>query len=134
MAQKLACLQAAPLTDIAFNGWYIYIFFKYSNAQTFQVSEVVRKPALPTWYIIKKKKLPSNTFGSDLNAYLAQTSSVRWDDGEPNSVTQSRYQEEEENIGNNGKKKREEEIRQILEAEEHTFTSGFPHRKEVFEI
>lgn len=32
------------------------------------------------------------------------------------------------------KKKKEEEIRQILEAEEHTFTSGFPHRKEAFEI
>ena len=32
------------------------------------------------------------------------------------------------------KAEKEEEIRQILEAEEHTFTSGFPHRKEVFEI
>jgi len=32
------------------------------------------------------------------------------------------------------KAEKEEEIRQILEADEHTFTSGFPHRKEVFEI
>lgn len=32
------------------------------------------------------------------------------------------------------REKKEEEIRQILEAEEHTFTSGFPHETEVFEM
>lgn len=40
------------------------------------------------------KRMPSNTFGWDPHAYLAQTSSVRWDDGEANSVTPSRHQEE----------------------------------------
>lgn len=32
------------------------------------------------------------------------------------------------------KEQKEEEIRQIHEADEHPFTSGFPHRKEAFEI
>lgn len=37
-------------------------------------------------------------------------------------------------LGGKKKPENEEEIRQILEAEEHTFTSGFSHRKEAFEI
>ena len=60
------------------------------------------------------KRMPSNTFASDLYAYLAQTSSVCWDDGEPNSVTPSRHQQE----STEKREKKEEEIRQILEAEE----------------
>ena len=78
--------------------------------------------------------MPSNTLGSDLHAYLAQTPSVCWDDGEPNSVTPSRHQDEENIEEKKKRQKKEEGIRQILEAEEHTFTSGFPHRKEAFEI
>lgn len=61
---------------------------------------------------------------ADLHAYLAQTPCVCRDDGEPSSVTPSRHQDEG-NIGVEKKAEREEEIRQILQAEEHTFTSGF---------
>ena len=76
------------------------------------------------------KWMPNNAFGSGPYAYVAQTSSVCWDDRELKSVSPSRPQEDEEETAG----KREEEIRQILEAGEHTFTSGFPHRTEVFEI
>lgn len=54
------------------------------------------KHTLPTWYILK-----DSTFGSDLHAYLAPLCVE--DDGEPNSVTPSRHQEEE---NTRGKKRR----------------------------
>lgn len=66
------------------------------------------------------KRMLSNTFGSDLHIYPPCAEMMQ-------SQTLSLHHDTQ-------KKTRQEEIPQILEAEEHTFTSGFPHRKEEFEI
>lgn len=64
--------------------------------------------------------MQSNTFGSNLHIYPLWAEMMQ-------SQTLSLHHDTQ-------KETRQEEICQILEAEEHTFTSGFPHRKEVFEI